>query len=162
MNVEEYAEFRRTRTEAGLKINSETAEVWWEYGQELDPYGVLDLLPEEDCVGRKYFARAPGSDIWVEFGDLPQETCDALWKMYRCKLAFPAGLNLFELNVDSVKQSTDLLKLAHSVERHSGAIEVATVLRTIFFGRQFSLKNNLARLRDWLDEVQRGLETTDG
>jgi hypothetical protein len=32
-------------------------------------------LPEEfDQIGREHFASAPGSDIWVRFGDLPKET----------------------------------------------------------------------------------------
>jgi len=47
------------------------------YAQTLDPYGVMDEweLPEEfDQIGREHFARAPGSDICVWFGDLPEET----------------------------------------------------------------------------------------
>jgi hypothetical protein len=83
------------RKEAGLKIDPETAEVDWNYGQTLDPYGVCDEweLPEEfHCVGREYFARSPGSDIWVEFGDLPEETRERLWARHSRKLAFPAGL----------------------------------------------------------------------
>jgi hypothetical protein len=82
------------RKEEALKIDPETAEVDWSYGQTLDPYGVCDEweLPEEfDCVGRVRFARAPGSDIWVEFGDLPRETRQKLWNRHRRKLAFPAG-----------------------------------------------------------------------
>jgi hypothetical protein len=41
---------------------------------------------------RIYFARSPGSDIWVGFGDLPTATQDALWNTHEKKLAFPAGL----------------------------------------------------------------------
>ena len=82
-----------TRKEAGLKINPETAEVCWIYAQTGDPYGVSPDLPE-DCrqVGRAYFARATGSDIWVNFGDLPDETREALWEKHKSQLAFPAGL----------------------------------------------------------------------
>jgi hypothetical protein len=81
-------QFHVLRREAGLKIDSETAEVSWTYGQVLDPYGIRDLLPEECyCVGRAYFARAPGSDMWVHFHDLPSETEDALWKKRSKKLA---------------------------------------------------------------------------
>jgi hypothetical protein len=83
------------RKEAGLKIDPETAEVDWSYRQTLDPYGVYDEweLPEEfHQVGREYFARAPGSDIWVEFGDLPTAVRDALWNRHSSRLAFPAGL----------------------------------------------------------------------
>jgi hypothetical protein len=81
------------RKEAGLKIDPETAEVEWIYAHTLDPYGVYPELPEEyQQVGREYFARSPGSDVWVEFGDLPEATRDALWKKHKSKLAFPAGL----------------------------------------------------------------------
>jgi hypothetical protein len=61
--------------------------------QTLDPYGVEPDLPEEyQQVGRNYFARSPGSDVWVWFGDLPDETRNALWGRHSKKLAFPAGL----------------------------------------------------------------------
>jgi hypothetical protein len=65
------------RKEEALRIDPETAEVDWSYEQMLDPYGLLHEweLPEEyHQVDREYFARAPGSDIWVWFGDLPDET----------------------------------------------------------------------------------------
>ena len=82
-----------SRKEAGLKINPETAEVCWTYALTLDPYGIYPDLPEEyHQVGRAYFARSPGSDVWVEFGDLPDETHNALWERHKSQLAFPAGL----------------------------------------------------------------------
>ena len=82
-----------SRKEAGLKIDPETAEVDWEYGQVMDPYRVYSDLPEEcQQVGRQYFARSPGSDIWVHFRDLPDETRHALWEKHKSQLAFPAGL----------------------------------------------------------------------
>ena len=85
-------EFLAIRKAAGLKIDPRTADVTWGYEQVLDPYRIYDdLSPEEDCVGRAYFARAPGSDIWVCFDDLPQETREALWKAHKHELAFPAG-----------------------------------------------------------------------
>jgi hypothetical protein len=67
------------RKGAGLLIDPETAEVMWVYGQTLDPYGVYPDLPEE-CrqVGREYFARSPGTDVWVSFDDLPDATRNAL------------------------------------------------------------------------------------
>jgi hypothetical protein len=77
----EIARWLAIRKEEALKIDPETAEVDWWYEQVLDPYGVCDEweLPEEfDCVGRAYFARAPGSDIWVWFGDLPKQTVERL------------------------------------------------------------------------------------
>jgi hypothetical protein len=67
------------RQAIGLHINPETAEVWWTYAQTLDPYGDLPNLPEEHWqVGREYFARSPGSHVWIWFGDLPEATRDAL------------------------------------------------------------------------------------
>jgi hypothetical protein len=81
------------RKNAGLQIDPATAEVMWTYAQTLDPYGIYRDLPEE-CrqVGREYFARAPGSDVWVWFGDLPEATRSALWEKHKSRLAFPAGL----------------------------------------------------------------------
>src|SRR5262249_28742418 len=93
MTDEERQAWLAIRKEAGLKIDPETAEVEWLYAQTLDPYGVYPELPEEcQQVGREYFACSPGSDVWVNFGDLPEATRDALWKKHRSKLAFPAGL----------------------------------------------------------------------
>ena len=92
MTVEDWLAIRN---EEGLKIDPSTAEVDWTYAQVLDPYGVRPELPEEcDCVGRAYFARRLDSDVWVEFGDLPEKTRDALWERHKSKLAFPAGLGL--------------------------------------------------------------------
>ena len=72
------------RKAVGLNIDPETAEVEWTYAQTLDPYGDDPNLPEEyQQVGREYFARCPGSEVWVCFGDLPDATRDALWKKYR-------------------------------------------------------------------------------
>jgi hypothetical protein len=90
--IEEYLAVRKTE---GLRIDPNTAEVTWVYGQILDPYGITRDLPEEcDCVGRLYFARTQVSELWVEFGDLPDETRNSLWEIHKQKLAFPAGLPL--------------------------------------------------------------------
>lgn len=81
------------RKKAALKIDPKTAKVIWRYAQVLDPYGVDPDLPIEcQQVGRDYFACAPGSDIWVWFGDLPNRTRNALLKKHEHKLAYPAGL----------------------------------------------------------------------
>jgi hypothetical protein len=85
-------EFLAIRKAAGLKIEACNAEVMWCYAQTLDPYGIYELSEECQQVGREYFARAPGSDIWVCFDDLPDETREALWEMHKRQLAFPAGL----------------------------------------------------------------------
>ena len=93
MTDEERKIWLAIRKEAGLKIDPETAEVEWTYAQTLDPYGVYHDLPEEYWqVGREYFVRSPGSDVWVWFGDLPDAIRSALWEKHESKLAFPAGL----------------------------------------------------------------------
>jgi hypothetical protein len=58
------------RKAVGLQINPGTAEVEWIYGQTLDPYGDDTNLPEAcQQVGREYFARSPGGDVRINFGD---------------------------------------------------------------------------------------------
>jgi len=77
------------RRKAGRKINPETAEIMWRYGYALDPYG---FHPEvwQACrqLQRNYFARCPGSGIWVFFYDLPTATRHALWEKHGAKIAF--------------------------------------------------------------------------
>jgi hypothetical protein len=76
MTTEEWLAIRKA---AGLKIDPNTAEVYWEYAQVMDPYGVFpERAKEQDCVGRVYFARSPESDVWVCFHDLPEATQTAL------------------------------------------------------------------------------------
>jgi|SRR5450759_2373111 hypothetical protein len=90
ITVERWLQIRK---EAGLKIDPETAGVAWWYGLGDDPYGMrTELAEERDGIGREYFACSPGSDIWVNFSDLPKATRDALWEKYKSRLAFPAGL----------------------------------------------------------------------
>jgi hypothetical protein len=72
LTVEQWLAIRK---EAGLRIDPETAEVMWVPAVWCDPYCVYpdawEVCPQ---VGREYFARSAGSDIWVWFGDLPTET----------------------------------------------------------------------------------------
>jgi hypothetical protein len=85
-------EQRAIRKEAGLNIDPETAEMTWQHGSGLDPYGLHDLTHEkDDYVQRNYFARSPGSEVWVWFGDLPDKIRDALWEKHKSRLAYPAG-----------------------------------------------------------------------
>ena len=52
--------------------------------QVVDPYGVYPDLPDGyDCIGRCYFARTTGSRVWIEFGDPPEATREALWMRAR-------------------------------------------------------------------------------
>ena len=77
------------RKREALLIDPATAEVDWCYGQTGDPYGIIPDLPEElQQVGREYFARRPGSDIWVNFGDLPDDVREKLRKHPNAKPSF--------------------------------------------------------------------------
>ena len=79
----EYDRRLEERRAAGLVLDPSTAEIDWNYAQTLDPYGDgLPLFPQEEQVGREYFARAPASDIWVSVHDLPDATRDAIWKRF--------------------------------------------------------------------------------
>ena len=72
-------QLRAIRKEAELRIDPNTAEVIWHRALILDPYGDGFEIPEEgQCYGRVFFARSPGSDIWVSFYDLPEETVTVL------------------------------------------------------------------------------------
>jgi hypothetical protein len=90
LTIRDWLEIRK---QEGMRIDPETAEVDWSYAETFDPYGLgLELSDELRQVGREYFARNPGSDIWVVFQDLPEGTRNKLWEMHSSKLAFPAGL----------------------------------------------------------------------
>jgi hypothetical protein len=98
----EYRRRMEERRTAGLLIDPTTAEIDWNYAQTLDCYGDgLPLLPQEEQVGREYFACAPDSDIWVSVGDLPETTRDAIWKRFEntkahsCELAL-TGMGNFD------------------------------------------------------------------
>jgi hypothetical protein len=81
MTDRDVEEFLAIRREAAQHIDPETAEVEWDHGMGADPYGIDRDLPEErQQVGRIYFARLPGSDIWIWVGDLPETVRLALWE----------------------------------------------------------------------------------
>ena len=68
------------RRAAGILIDPAMAGIEWCWGLTLDPYhDGFEMPPECRQIGRVYFARAPGSDIRVHFGDLPDATRDAIW-----------------------------------------------------------------------------------
>jgi hypothetical protein len=99
-------EWEAWRRAAGLHIDPETAEVEWTYAQTLDPYGDDPNLPEEcQQVGREYFARSPGSDVWVWFGDLPHATRNSLWEKHKSRLAFSAGLDFIPFALDYLERN---------------------------------------------------------
>jgi hypothetical protein len=85
MTLEQWLAIRR---EAALQIDPETAEVMWKHTNVVDPYGVYPDCPEE-CIGRVYFARPSGSDVWVCFDDLSDATVKALREKQELRRAFP-------------------------------------------------------------------------
>ena len=86
LTIEQWLQVRK---EEGRKIDPDTAEVWWNWAETGDPYGVYPHPPGEyQCVGRVYFGRSPGSDIWVSFKDLSDETRRQLWERLESGLAF--------------------------------------------------------------------------
>jgi hypothetical protein len=66
------------RKREAVRIDPTTAEVVWQHRYILDPYNVHVLDDQEKVIGRVYFARQPGSDIWVSFDDLPEEVIGSL------------------------------------------------------------------------------------
>lgn len=81
-------EWLQSRKEAAKHIEPDTAEVCWEHGYTMDPYDTWSDMPDEyKLVGRIYFARAPESEIWVWFGDLPAEIREKLCERNRHGLA---------------------------------------------------------------------------
>lgn len=71
------------RSAVGQLIDPETAEVNWWYVEMLDPYGdYAELPPHFQCTGRAHFARAPGTDVWIESAHLPKATVKRLCKIH--------------------------------------------------------------------------------
>ena len=66
------------RRAIGARINPETAEVWFAYGETLDPYGDDDLPDELQQTGREWFTCDPVERVSVHFSDLPVATREAL------------------------------------------------------------------------------------
>lgn len=59
------------------KLDPDTAEVVTTWGHTMDPYGVADLSPELEQIGRLVFVRNPGG-LWVWLAHVPQAVRDAL------------------------------------------------------------------------------------
>lgn len=98
--VEQWLQIRK---EEGLKIDPATAEVMWDFAEAYDPYGLYpDPAGGYCCLGRTYFARSPGSDIWVWFGDLPDEAKEKFSQMRRAENGLPPRLPDGDPDDDSV------------------------------------------------------------
>jgi hypothetical protein len=75
--MSEVEKWLQIRKDEALKIDPATAEMTWDYADVCDPYGV-NPCPGQACIGREWFVRSPGSDVWVWWGDLPEEVQNAL------------------------------------------------------------------------------------
>jgi hypothetical protein len=54
-----------SRNAAGITIDMQTCDLWWEHAQILDLYGLFraeGTFTKEHQVGRVFFARSPDSD----------------------------------------------------------------------------------------------------
>jgi hypothetical protein len=97
---------RALRREAGRVIDPETAEVGTKVWREvLNPYGDDPVPPEFQCVGSTFFVRRPGSDVWIEVGDLPEDT----WKKIEQRLPQLEARRVEALEM-SVEQLEDLIQ----------------------------------------------------
>ena len=114
MTNEETKAWLAVRKEAAKAINPATAKVTYQYGQVADAYGVYPIIRDEfDCIGKNWFARAPGSDVWVSFHDLPQSFDDELWK--RLERNDPDGPSLDGPDLPNVNKL-----VAEIMARHDG------------------------------------------
>jgi hypothetical protein len=77
------------------KIDPHTAETMDDYLDVLDPYGIREnCRSEERRYGIVFFARNPGSDVWVAFQDLPELARDVMWRRIKAEFlneAIPDG-----------------------------------------------------------------------
>jgi hypothetical protein len=82
------------RKEVGRHMDPETAEVLWDIGQIMDPYGDEgpNLPKELQQGGDNYFVRSPGSDLWICFTDLPEATVKYLWANQKFQKAEEEGM----------------------------------------------------------------------
>jgi len=77
-------EWLEMRTEAALKIDPETALILRSHVCPSSPYGTYSKIPEHcEEIFDDYYARSPGSDVWVYAGDLPKEVARALEKRHK-------------------------------------------------------------------------------
>jgi hypothetical protein len=86
MTPDQLREWLASREEAGRNIDIETCEIGcWYANANGDPYGIREMLGEEDHLEKGYtdkfnFVRSHDSNGWVCEGDLPEEKSHALYE----------------------------------------------------------------------------------
>ena len=91
------------RKEAGLKIDPETAEVDWDYGNDFDPYGVWDEweVPQEfEVVGRQRLGACSGKRCLGSFQRFARHRQRRVVGEASLADCFPRGLIPTALNID--------------------------------------------------------------
>lgn len=78
MTVADVEAFHAERKAEAQRINLANCVTAGWYVQILDPYGVLDVPGEWDCIGHNWFVRNLPDGDWVWSGDLPEGTRKAL------------------------------------------------------------------------------------
>jgi hypothetical protein len=73
--TEEQERWLAVRKEAAARLDPETAEVTFNWGDITDPYGLR--RDDDSYCGRNYFVRSPGG-VWVSFDDLPAAVTNRL------------------------------------------------------------------------------------
>jgi hypothetical protein len=131
MTKKEVEQWLALRDEAGLKIDPETAEVSWKHASALDAYGIYPDLPRDyEQIRPAFFARSPGSDIWVHFRDLPHETREALWERHKTELALSAGHTAVEEERERINefiQGDDFLRSVYGVIGNFNSVDLDTL-----------------------------------
>jgi hypothetical protein len=85
MTADELRQWRASRKEAGRQIDIETCEIGcWYANANGDPYGIRDMLGEEDHLEKGYvdkfsWVRSRDSNGWICEADLPLEKRRALY-----------------------------------------------------------------------------------
>ena len=83
--MDEFRDWIASRKAAAATVDMQTADLWWEHTQVLDPYGLSraegTFTEEEYQIGRVYFARSPDSDGPVCEYDLSPAQRDAMYAL---------------------------------------------------------------------------------
>jgi hypothetical protein len=101
---EEATEWLAVREDEALKIDPDTAEVWFDYGRYSDPYNLYPKMPDwagdqrDHTHDRLHFVRRYDGDVFVWAGHLPDDVRTAIWD----------GRQLEDYEIPFIKELTDL------------------------------------------------------
>lgn len=82
MGIMSREQWLQSRKAEALKIDPDTAEVSWIYGDKNDPYCLCRIRADDHQhvidLGAIWFAKSPDSDVWVWNRNLPAEVFDKI------------------------------------------------------------------------------------